>query len=103
IAGLLHDLGISRLTPSEQELFLRPAKELSAKDRTKYEQHPETAANLLRNNPYVNPHILDLIQNHEESLASDGPLKKAGPALTQAQQILSLCNCYDKKVTVYSM
>lgn len=102
VAGLLHDLGISRLSGPDQELFIKNHKEMSSIEKGRWEQHPKIAFELLERNPYVNPKILDLILHHEEKLGGTGypdHLQK----LELPQEILNICNCYDHKVTGLKM
>ncbi|MBF0206503.1 MAG: HD domain-containing protein [Oligoflexia bacterium] len=102
IAGLLHDLGISRYNEEEQQLFLKVYKTMTLEEKKIYQQHPAMAAELLKKNPFVDPIIVDLILSHEEKISGEGyPEKKT--KLTLPQEILSLCNCYDKRVTVLGM
>jgi hypothetical protein len=37
---------------------------------------PKNTAELMSNKPYVNKRVIDLILNHEENLAGEGPMRK---------------------------
>ncbi|MBF0300114.1 MAG: HD domain-containing protein [Oligoflexia bacterium] len=102
IAGLLHDIGISRLTENDQQLFMRAQKSLNAEEKKIYQQHPFLGKELLSKNPYIDASVVDLIYSHEEKISGDGyPEHKK--KLTLQQEIISLCNSYDKRVTVLNM
>lgn len=102
IAGLLHDIGITRLSGPDQENFLRPFSELSAKEKQRFETHCKIGVDLLQKNPYVNEKILGLIMYHEEKTSGEGYPEHL-TKLTPPQEVMSICNCYDMKVTVYGM
>ncbi|MBF0360100.1 MAG: HD domain-containing protein [Oligoflexia bacterium] len=102
IAGLLHDIGISRLAENDQQLFMRNFKSLNAEEKKIYHQHPGLGKELLQKNPYVDASITDLIYAHEEKISGDGyPERKK--KLTLQEEVISLCNSYDKRVTVLNM
>lgn len=101
IAALLHDIGLSS-DDELGELFLKKEDELSSDEKKKFKTHPMTAIQTLEKNEYVNKAILDLILSHEEKISGTGyPNKKS--KLTIQEEILSLVNCFDKKVTVYGV
>jgi len=83
MAGLLHDLGKTQNAD--------PA------DETIDPQHPMNAVAKLQDKPYVNAGILSLIMDHEEFGEGGGyPGKKRLSTLPKLQQILNLCNDFDR-------
>jgi HD-GYP domain-containing protein (c-di-GMP phosphodiesterase class II) len=59
--------------------------------------HTEDAAALLANKAHVSPRILMLIRDHEELGNGEGfPSKKKFDALPPIQQVLNICNHYDR-------
>ncbi len=101
IAGLIHDLGITRADPSDQAVYRKPKKTLSADELKKYNLHPKATAELLQDKPYINAQIINLVLNHEEVLSGDGPQKKK--KLDIDEEILSIVDCYDKKVSLFDL
>lgn len=95
-AALIHDIGLTTLNKNDMQLFYKPKKLMGHEDKRVYYLHCKDAADLLKGKPYVNPVILELVQNHEEVLSGLGPLKKK--KLTLLEEILSLVNNYDKRM-----
>mgnify|MGYP003664982605 FL=1 len=94
-AALMHDVGIVQLPEEDQELFKKNKKEYSPKEKAGFYKHTHEIVKMLRDKPYINSQIIQLIENHEENRQGSGPnkLKK----LTKPIEILSLVNTYDKK------
>jgi HD-GYP domain-containing protein (c-di-GMP phosphodiesterase class II) len=97
-AGLIHDIGLTQLSKTDMELFYKPKKLMTAEDKRVYWVHCKDALTILKDRPYVNPTILELVTNHEEVLSGLGPNKKK--KLTKLEEILSLVNNYDKRVLI---
>lgn len=95
-AALIHDIGITQMPKDAIELFYKPKKKLTVDDKRVYYCHCKDALALLKDRPYVNATIIELVINHEEVLSGQGPNKKK--KLTKLEEILSLVNCYDKRV-----
>src|SRR3989339_227793 len=101
IAALIHDLSITRSDAAEQALHRRPKKTLTVDELKIYNNHPRNTADLLQDKPYINATIMELVLNHEEPLSGSGPQKKK--KLTPEEEILSIVDCYDKKVSLFDM
>lgn len=102
-AALLHDLGINKLSRDDQHLlFKKNPKKFTPDDKRMYYMHCEDGLKMLSGRKYVNQSVLELIQKHEENLSGTGFPNKLTD-LTELELILSLVNCYDKKVTVLGM
>jgi HD-GYP domain-containing protein (c-di-GMP phosphodiesterase class II) len=95
-ASLMHDIGITQLTDEEQLLFNKKKSDMTLPEKNKYYEHCNQFLDLLRDKPYVNEEVLHLIENHEEVKSGQGPHKKK--KLTQSEEIISICNTYDKKM-----
>ncbi len=92
LAGLLHDLGKTKLG------FVGPidVSKLKPDEKKSYRQHPEKGVELLASKPYVTPAILRLILEHEELGEGVGyPERKKLMALPDTSQFLSLANQFD--------
>ena len=76
IAGLMHDIGFAQLPKEAVALFSKSKNELSHEEKKKFYEHTEVAANVLKEKPFINSTILELIYNHEEVLSGNGPHKK---------------------------
>lgn len=96
VAALMHDIGFSQLPKESVALFSKPKSELTHEEKKKFYEHTEVAANVLRDKPFINPTILELIYNHEEVLSGNGPHKKK--KLSKLEEILSMVNNYDKRI-----
>lgn len=102
-AALLHDLGMIGIAKAEQEiLFKRPISRFSPDDKRIYHTHVNHGVQMAASKPYVNEKVINLISKHEEKNGGNGYPNKV-PMLEPLEQILSLSNCFDKKVTVLGM
>ena len=95
-AALIHVIGIPQMNKNDLPLFYKARKILSNDDKRIYYLHCKDAMALLADKPYVNKAILELVANHEEVLSGSGPQRKK--KLTKLEEILSLVNCYDKRL-----
>jgi len=95
-AALIHDIGLTQMNKADVELFYKAKKLLSNEDKRVYYMHCKDALSILKDRPYVNARILELVENHEEVQSGAGPLKKK--KLTPQEEVLSLVNNYDKRV-----
>jgi HD-GYP domain-containing protein (c-di-GMP phosphodiesterase class II) len=97
MAALLHDIGKEGI-----DLDNSIPRENMTPDQLKiYQKHPEAALMKTQDKPYINGKILELIMNHEEIGEGNGfPKKKRLKTLSVAQQVLNLCNEYDRVCTV---
>lgn len=96
-AALIHDIGLVQMSRDSQGLFLKPSRELNARERSEYSQHVYLPSTLLQRKKYMNKTIYDLVINHEEVLSGQGPNKKK--KLTKLEEILSLVDNYEKRVS----
>lgn len=97
-AALIHDIGLTQLNKTDMELFYKPKKTLTADDKKIYYSHVKDALEILKDRPYVNAAILELVTNHEEVLSGLGPNKKK--KLSKMEEIISMVNNYDKRVLI---
>jgi HD-GYP domain-containing protein (c-di-GMP phosphodiesterase class II) len=101
-AALLHDFGLNKLSQEEQQIiFRRPPEKFTPDDKRIYELHPADGVEMLMSRPYVNQVVLDLISRHEEKLSGKGYPARLR-SLTQLEEILAMCNTYDKKITIFN-
>lgn len=96
IAGLMHDIGFAQLPKETVALFSKAKNALTHDEKKKFYEHTEVAANVLKEKPFINSTILELIYNHEEVLSGNGPHKKK--KLSKLEEILSMVNNYDKRM-----
>jgi HD-GYP domain-containing protein (c-di-GMP phosphodiesterase class II) len=97
MAALLHDIGKEALDLDPSI----PRENLTPEQLKIYQKHPEAALMKTQDKPYINAQILELILNHEEIGEGNGfPKKKRLKTLSISQQILNLCNEYDRVCTV---
>lgn len=94
IAGLIHDVGLTKLDDDVQDLFVKNRNDFDFQEQKKYNVHCGDALKLISEKPYITKSIFDLIQNHEETLSGSGPHKKK--KLSKLEGIISIVNRYDK-------
>lgn len=100
IAALMHDIGKAGLNLD----FNVSREQLSPEALALYKSHPAAGIEKIRDKPYVNPEILTLILNHEEIGEGVGfPEEKRISTLPLLQQVLNLCNEYDRSCTVMKL
>jgi HD-GYP domain-containing protein (c-di-GMP phosphodiesterase class II) len=97
-AALIHDIGLVKLKTSERGLFLKDASELAPSEKITYYAHCKDSVLLLRDKPYINKRVQDLVINHEENLQGSGPNRSRN--LTPLMEILSMVNLFDKILIV---
>lgn len=97
-AALMHDIGIAKLDEETKQFFNKPKNQLTLAEKQAYHHHCFNMFKLLKDKPYATPEVLDLVENHEENKSGSGPNKKT--KLTRSEEILSIVNTYDKKVTI---
>ncbi|PJB54277.1 MAG: hypothetical protein CO099_02450 [Bdellovibrio sp. CG_4_9_14_3_um_filter_39_7] len=100
-AALMHDIGVGNLDENTQLLFKKPKQELDAQERQAYFHHCFNIFRILKEKPYATPEVMELVENHEENKSGSGPNKKT--KLSRSEEILSLVNTYDKRVTIEGM
>lgn len=93
-AGLIHDIGITRLNKQDQEIFKKTKSKHTSDDKRIYGLHVKDAVAALSDKPWVTKEVMDLVINHEEVLSGLGPNKKK--KLSMPEMVLSLVNTYDK-------
>jgi len=93
-AALMHDISIYECSKEEKQLFYTPTEGLDKEEKRKYLQHATRSKAILDENSEITKPILELIELHELTL-------NEWPDLSLSGQILSLCNVYDKMVTIH--
>jgi HD-GYP domain-containing protein (c-di-GMP phosphodiesterase class II) len=102
-AALLHDIGLNKLNRDDQQtLFKKNTEKFTPDDKRIYHSHVESAIKMLKDRKYVNNKILKLISIHEEKQQGNGYPKQI-QKLEPIEEILSLVNCFDKKISVFGM
>ncbi len=96
VAGLMHDVGITKLNKEDQMLFKKEKSKFTPDDKRIYGLHVKDAITVLKNKPWVNKDVIELVLSHEEILSGQGPNKKS--KLTMPEMIISLVNTYDKLI-----
>ena len=93
-AALMHDIGLMQKEDDIVSLFDKYRKDMDHQEKTNYAEHCRGIIPLLRDKPYINSEIIELIEYHEENLQGTGPhkIKK----LSKTLEILSFVNTYDK-------
>jgi HD-GYP domain-containing protein (c-di-GMP phosphodiesterase class II) len=93
LASLFHDLAYTKFDFNPRQA----QTQLSSAQWEQYLNHPNASVAMLSDKPYITPGILQLIGDHEEVGENKGfPNKKRLSNLPLVQQILNLCNDYDR-------
>lgn len=95
-AALIHDIGLVKMPKNDRVLFNKFKKKYTTDDSRLYNFHIKSAEAMLKEKPWITKSVMDLICAHEEVLSGTGPLRKK--KLMIQEEILSLCNCYDKRL-----
>ncbi|PIP93900.1 MAG: hypothetical protein COW00_04895 [Bdellovibrio sp. CG12_big_fil_rev_8_21_14_0_65_39_13] len=95
-AALIHDVGLTRLTKEERNLFIKDPTKFTPDDKRIYNTHCRESTLLMHDKPYINKRVQDLVMNHEENNQGTGPNKVK--KLDKLTEILSIVNTYDKKI-----
>lgn len=102
-AALIHDVGLPKLPAAELKiLFGRSSDKFSPDDKRMYHPHVVDGATTIKDKKFINAEVVNLVMKHEEKNSGKGypeRLKK----LELLEEILSLVNCFDKKITVYGL
>ncbi|MEE3079159.1 MAG: HD domain-containing phosphohydrolase [Bdellovibrionota bacterium] len=96
VAGLIHDVGMTRLNKEDQMLFKKDKDKFTPDDKRIYGLHVKDAMTVLKSKPWVNANVMEIAMNHEETLKGLGPNKKT--KLSKSEMIISLVNSYDKTI-----
>jgi len=93
LACMLHDIGLAGM----ENLFSKPLDQMTPEEREKYQNHPNTAKELLAGKPFVGPNVANLIADHEEFGDGEGyPNKAKFKKMNLLSQILNFCNAFDR-------
>ena len=99
LAGLLFDVGKSRLPPA----LLAKEGALDGDERAVVRQHVEIGLDMLRGTPGVTPRILGMVATHHERHDGSGyPAGLAGFRIPMGGRILGLVDTYDALTSVRS-
>lgn len=96
LAGLLHDIGISQLDSETKEVFYLGNGASKDEKYRDYMRHGKNLELLLSNTDFVPKPVSDMIADHEHTLKTKGNLNLFA-------QILSMCDKFDKYITVQSL
>lgn len=92
MAGLLHDIGKTRLKFDHMKL----ESEMTLNELRQYRNHPQDGVDMLAGKAYISPRILKLIVYHEERGHGKGYPNKVDLFREELPfQILSMANCFD--------
>jgi HD-GYP domain-containing protein (c-di-GMP phosphodiesterase class II) len=97
VAGLFHDIGLTKLDPRALELLFIKDADYTSEDWVLYKKHPETATNIMQDKEYISRDLLTLIFQHEEK-KSGGGYPKGINKIAPNQEIFNLCCYYSRRV-----
>lgn len=96
LAALFHDIGKVRFA---RHLAMQYPDYLSRSDREEYRRHPLYSLEILREDPSLPDAIsLACFQHHERWNGSGYPLGLKGTAISEAAQIISIADVYDRLI-----
>ena len=96
VAGLLHDVGKSRI-PNE---ILNKAGKLTEEEFAVMKKHTLLGYHILKEKPGISPEIMAGVLQHHEKINGRGyPLKLSGQQISSYAKVLSIADIYDALVT----
>lgn len=96
IAGLLHDLGKTKIP---LEILNKPAR-LNDEEFAVMRQHPVFSYRMIQNNPDLSEEIkLAVLQHHEKINGKGYPMAASGASISPYAKILAVADIYDALVT----
>ncbi len=97
MAGLLHDIGKSLISPD----ILHKAGPLNEAETTEMRSHPTEGHDMLRAATGVPPVALDVCLHHHEHLDGSGyPFGMKGEEISPAARMASICDAYDAMTSI---
>lgn len=100
VAGLFHDIGMTKMSDENKKLFFKLDSELTPEEWKIYREHPILSVEVLSQKSFINPVLIDLIGTHEERLTGQG-FPKGLTSLEQKNQIVALCAYYSRMINVF--
>lgn len=88
MGALLHDIGIQLLPPELQD---KDPETMTKEEFEKYMEHPRLGADLLLNNPNINPQVTQIVfQHHENNLGTGYPNQMPASKIYPLAKIVGL-------------
>lgn len=88
MGALLHDIGIQLLPEELQE---KDPENMTKDELEKYQEHPRLGADLLLNNPNINPQVTQIVyQHHENNLGTGYPNMMSASKIYPLAKIVGL-------------
>jgi HD-GYP domain-containing protein (c-di-GMP phosphodiesterase class II) len=99
LAGLLHDLGLARVSPG---VLAKPEAEWKLEERDEYRRHPELSVQILKERKLILPDAIPkvILQHHERFNGSGYPHALVGSRILPEAQVLGLADVFDELTTV---
>jgi len=97
MAGLFHDVGLTKLGLQAVELMFKPYESFDTADWSIYKKHPVEAFAVLQDKEYASKEILDLIKLHEEKKSGEG-FPEGITKISLEHQAFNLCCHYSRQV-----
>ena len=99
-AGLLHDIGKTRLTLSDPFDSSVPTAEKEAMDEEIMKQHPVVSCDLLAKMPFVPQEVTRIIREHHEARDGSGfPNHIRGTVMYGLSKVFTIANTFDSLVS----
>ncbi|MBI3555011.1 MAG: HD domain-containing protein [Deltaproteobacteria bacterium] len=99
-AGILHDIGKTKLTLSDPFDESIPASEKEAMDAEIMKQHPVVSCDMLSKMPFVPQEVTRIIREHHESRDGTGyPNRLRGSSMYGLSKVFTIANTFDSLVS----
>ena len=100
-ASMVLDIGMTKMK-DKKDLFTKNYKDFTPQDWIAYKKHPELSCEIVEGKSYINPRVLQLVKTHEERKSGSG-FPEGIVNLDLDQNIVAICNCYDRFITCDGM
>jgi len=92
IAGLLHDIGITKIDDD----ITQKSSELTPQEFEKIKQHPKRSVEIIEHNHIHNPYIINAVMHHHERYDGSGyPDKLHEHEISTFAAIVGICDVFD--------
>ncbi len=100
VAGLLHDIGKTKLSPS----ILKNERNLKPQEFNMFKEYPKLSYNNVMQNRDINDRVKEAILTHREYIDGSGfPEGLKDNEISIYGKILGICDAYDTKISVYGL
>jgi HD-GYP domain-containing protein (c-di-GMP phosphodiesterase class II) len=102
IAGLYHDVGLTKLPPKITELIKTDEEQIESADFEMYRKHPTISSDLLASKDFAKKAVIDFILRHEEKKSGKG-FPNGTKKISAEQEVFNICCFFSKRLVGIGM